>query len=237
MRDPALSCRPDFRDDNGADQFRDGTPEFALLDVDQNDFLIVHGVAEIDSRRLGVDDPSDSRIHHEVVETALERFEVVAGHVLLDADEVVSNHRVCRSVDQLRQRGLVDNALEDVEQGVRLVAMNIEIEVGAEQRFEDPPELVTPVLALSLEEIDDVGHDEFLLILLLRDGHLAVGGGFENVDRRNRVRSWIDVDEIVPATLREFRNEFVDQVPFRIDEAEAVGIRRPASTNRISVTG
>jgi len=96
-----LCCGPYFGDDDGADEFGDGVTDFAFLNVDEDDFPVVDGVLEVEAAFFGSDDSSDGGVHHEVVQSALEGFQFVAGHILFDSDELFSSDWVFCLVDEV----------------------------------------------------------------------------------------------------------------------------------------
>ena len=81
--------------------------------------------------------------------------------------------------------------------------VDVEIEVGAKERFEHPSKPVAPVIGPAFEEGDKVGDDDLLLGFLLRLREVFHPVRFENVDWSHPLGGWIDVHDIVEAIVPE----------------------------------
>ena len=102
------------------------------MDVDEDDFVLVDGVSEVEAAFLCGDDSSDGGVHDEVVEASLEGFEFVASHVFFDSDELFADDGVVGLVDEFCEFLVLCDGFEDVEEAVFGFLLYVEVEVGAE---------------------------------------------------------------------------------------------------------
>jgi predicted transcriptional regulator len=114
------------------------------------------------------------------------------------------DYEVVNAVKKVRERVVVDDASVDVDEGVGFAVLDVEVEGGSEQYFEDSSESVSPVFAVPFEQVDEVGDDDFFLVVPLGLVHFLGDVGFEDVDSGDWVVGWVDVDDVVQPVVGKF---------------------------------